>query len=195
MSKEWLTLREASELLGVHPSTLRRWSDEGKIPFTRTPGGHRRFHRQALEAYLQRQETEPPHPPSPVSPVTPDTQSWSTAFDERQRQHVRVLGQRLLGLLLQYITRQNDDERFLQEGRLVGRSYGQTIGQVGLSLLETVEAFLFFRTQITSMALQMPSFPRPGDEIELQRLHSRIDRFLNEVLLGTIEGYEAVSRE
>jgi len=46
-----------------------------------------------------------------------------------------------------------------------------------------------------SMALQMPSFPRPGDEIELRRLHGRIDRFLNEVLLGTIEGYEAVSGE
>ncbi len=193
MSKEWLTLREASELLGVHPSTLRRWSDEGKIPFTRTPGGHRRFHRQTLEAYLQRQEAELPSSSAPPAP--PDTQPWSAAFDEHQRQHVRELGQRLLGLLLQYITRQNDDERFLQEGRTVGRSYGQTIGKVGLSLIETVEAFLFFRSQITSMALQMPSFPRPGDDVELQRLHGRIDRFLNEVLLGTIEGYESVSRK
>lgn len=191
MTKEWLTLREASELLGVHPSTLRRWSDEGKIPFARTPGGHRRYHREVLEAHLRHQRGELPHA---APPMTPESQPWSTAFDEAQRQHVRELGQRLLGLLLQYITRQNHDERFLQEGRRVGQSYGATIGQAGLSLLEMVEAFLYFRSQITSMALQMPSLPRPGDEIELRRLHERMDRFLNEVLLGTIEGYEEVVR-
>ncbi|MBC8076106.1 MAG: helix-turn-helix domain-containing protein, partial [Chloroflexales bacterium] len=38
-----LSLREASALLGVHPSTLRRWADAGDIAVTITPGGHRRF--------------------------------------------------------------------------------------------------------------------------------------------------------
>ncbi len=38
-----LTVKEAAELLGVTPKTIRRWEDEGKITATRTPGGHRRF--------------------------------------------------------------------------------------------------------------------------------------------------------
>ena len=37
---------------------------------------------------------------------------------------MRGLGQRLLGLLIQYINRREDDSRFLNEARAVGLSYG-----------------------------------------------------------------------
>ena len=40
---QWLTLSEAAKQLHIHPATLRRWADEGKIPFMLTPGRHRRF--------------------------------------------------------------------------------------------------------------------------------------------------------
>src|SRR4051794_19565109 len=39
----WLSLRDASEKMGVSPATLRVWADEGRIESYRTPGGHRRF--------------------------------------------------------------------------------------------------------------------------------------------------------
>ena len=35
--------QEASDLLGVHPDTLRRWEEEGKIVAEPTRGGHRRY--------------------------------------------------------------------------------------------------------------------------------------------------------
>jgi putative resolvase len=38
-----ITIKEASELLGVSPKTLRRWEKQGKITPIRTAGGHRRF--------------------------------------------------------------------------------------------------------------------------------------------------------
>ena len=38
-----ITLPAAARILGVGPTTLKRWSDQGRIPHTRTPGGHRRF--------------------------------------------------------------------------------------------------------------------------------------------------------
>jgi excisionase family DNA binding protein len=38
-----ISIQEASDLLGVHPDTLRRWEDEGKITSERTTGGHRRY--------------------------------------------------------------------------------------------------------------------------------------------------------
>jgi molybdopterin-binding protein len=34
-------LGQAASLLGVSPDTLRRWADSGRLPVTRTPGGHR----------------------------------------------------------------------------------------------------------------------------------------------------------
>src|SRR5688500_7059483 len=50
---EWYTLGEASKILGVHPATVRQWSDEGKIGAFRTPGGHRRFARVDIDRLLQ----------------------------------------------------------------------------------------------------------------------------------------------
>jgi len=43
-----ITIREASDLLGVSIKTLRRWEQQGKITSIRTPGGHRRYRREAL---------------------------------------------------------------------------------------------------------------------------------------------------
>src|SRR5947208_10104453 len=51
---DWLTLGEASRILGVDPDTLRRWADSGKIEVFTTPGGHRRFMRSSIDAMLPR---------------------------------------------------------------------------------------------------------------------------------------------
>jgi excisionase family DNA binding protein len=45
---EWLTIREASALVGVSVATLRRWCDAGLVRVSTTPGGHRRFARAAV---------------------------------------------------------------------------------------------------------------------------------------------------
>jgi excisionase family DNA binding protein len=49
---EWLTLGEAAKYLGVAQSTIRKWSDSGRLPAFYTPGGHRRFRRGDLDAFL-----------------------------------------------------------------------------------------------------------------------------------------------
>ncbi len=38
-----LSIKEASELLGVTTTTFRNWEKEGKISSIRTEGGHRRY--------------------------------------------------------------------------------------------------------------------------------------------------------
>ena len=43
-----ITIREASDLLGVSIKTLRRWEQQGKIAPIRTRGGHRRFRPEDL---------------------------------------------------------------------------------------------------------------------------------------------------
>ena len=48
----WLTIQEACAFLGVDQSTLRRWSDTGKVPVFRTPGGHRRYAEADLRALV-----------------------------------------------------------------------------------------------------------------------------------------------
>jgi len=51
---EWLTLGQAAKFLGVAQSTMRKWSDLGRVPAFYTPGGHRRYRRIDLEAFLER---------------------------------------------------------------------------------------------------------------------------------------------
>lgn len=36
-------ITEAAQILGVHPNTLRKWADEGLVPYIKLPSGHRRF--------------------------------------------------------------------------------------------------------------------------------------------------------
>jgi excisionase family DNA binding protein len=51
---DWLTLGQAASYLGVAQSTIRKWTDQGTLPAIKTPGGHRRYRRGDLEAFLER---------------------------------------------------------------------------------------------------------------------------------------------
>lgn len=188
---DWLSLNEAAKVLGVHPSTLRRWSDEGNIASVRTEGGHRRFDRDTLIEFLDKQQEKPSSPLVPTKSNTAGLAEghWREGFQGKTLEEIRQLGQRLLGLLMQYLTRQNEDDRFLQESRRVGNVYGKESLDNGLAMLDTVEAFLYFRSHFSEMIIQLPTFPRAGDDEELRRMTKRTDRFMNEVLLGVIEGY------
>ncbi|MDQ3670271.1 MAG: response regulator, partial [Actinomycetota bacterium] len=49
---DWLTLGQAAKYLGVAQSTIRKWSDGGRLTAFYTPGGHRRFRRGDLDAFV-----------------------------------------------------------------------------------------------------------------------------------------------
>jgi excisionase family DNA binding protein len=51
---DWLTLGQAAKYLGVAQSTIRKWSDLGRVPAFYTPGGHRRYRRSDLDSFLDR---------------------------------------------------------------------------------------------------------------------------------------------
>lgn len=49
MAKPFLTIKEASKMLGISTETLRNWERDNKITPTYTAGGHRRFPRLEIE--------------------------------------------------------------------------------------------------------------------------------------------------
>jgi excisionase family DNA binding protein len=77
---DWLTLGQAARYLGVAQSTIRKWSDDGRVPAFYTPGGHRRYQRPDLDAFLER--SGPGTVSEPVVLIVDD--------DERLREYVRV---------------------------------------------------------------------------------------------------------
>ena len=54
-----LTIGQAAELLGVHPLTIRNWSEKGTIRCLRTPGGHRRYRLQDLQRAIASPQDDP----------------------------------------------------------------------------------------------------------------------------------------
>ncbi len=50
----YLHAGEVADLLGVSPKTIARWSNQGRLPFQRTLGGHRRYPEPAIRALAAR---------------------------------------------------------------------------------------------------------------------------------------------
>lgn len=201
-TNRWLTLSQAAERLGVHPSTLRRWADDGEIRCTRTPGGHRRFLQANLQRFLDGR-TEKPNDLSAMGLTQSlvsqtrqalkaervDQMSWHQAFDEAEHANRRTSGRRLLGLAIQYTSRLTGREVVLDEARRIGRSYGRDAATRGLSLVDTTKAFLFFRESLIKAA--RPGLAKRGEyDAQDVHIHRSLRTFLDEVLFAAMAAYE-----
>ena len=81
-SSDWLTLGQAATYLGVAQSTVRKWSDGGRLSAFYTPGGHRRFRRGDLDAFLAGSSGGTATAEKPLVLVVDD--------DEQLREFIRV---------------------------------------------------------------------------------------------------------
>jgi putative resolvase len=52
MPERYFPISEAAKRLGVHHTTLRKWANEGKIGYTHTVGGRRRFSESEINRLL-----------------------------------------------------------------------------------------------------------------------------------------------
>jgi molybdopterin-binding protein len=58
-TKQMLTPREASRMLGVSYPTIKQWILSGKLKTVQTPGGHHRLSEAALKPFLTKDKTKP----------------------------------------------------------------------------------------------------------------------------------------
>ncbi len=203
-----LELAEAARLLGIHPSTLRRWADTGKITHEKTVNGRRRFRRQVLEQ--TRGEMHQPAYAKKTGPVDSSVESrslavarqrsgellarpgnWYDRFSEEQRLLFRYSGQRLLGLLVQFISRNNSGETFLEEGKKIAGDYGRICHRAKMTVTQTAEAFLFFRRSILESIHSTAGLSGPNDQ-DGYRVLLRTTDFFDALLVATIESYAAL---
>lgn len=201
IGSRWLSIDQACQLLGVDQSTLRRWSDSGKVPVFRTPGGHRRYAEDDLRAIVA---GEPQRSGinrrlltnRSMSAYQHDyiaqarTRPWYRAYDSRTLDEMRPLGRRMVDLTIRYISGRGDREGMLDEGRELGREYGYYSARVGLSTADALEAFLFFRTPvIQSVASQI--LDEHLSTQRASRISGDLNHFMDQVLVATIRAHQA----
>jgi excisionase family DNA binding protein len=200
MISDWLSLSEAAELLGVHPSTVRSWADGGKLPVRRTRGGHRRFRRADVELWSQSQRLRSTESADliiqnavgrtrlQIGAGQLEAEAWFQKLDEEARDQYRRSGRALLQGMNGYLATKGATAE--KQARATGIQYASIGRRCGLSRLEATQALLFFRGMLTeslisvyeSAAIQSPH--AWGDMLR------KINTFADQVLLALLEEYQ-----
>jgi excisionase family DNA binding protein len=192
--KPWIGLSEAARLLGVHPSTVRAWADGGKLPVHRTPGGHRRFLRPEIERWGADRDRRASELRVVVENVIGrtrleaprlQTQAWYLKLTEPQRAAYREESRRLLGQIGRFIGRPAEESG--SEADQLGQEYARISLQAGMTLIEAVEAFLFFRSFLMESLFSLSEL-RAAPSWE--ELHREASGFTDRVLLALLRAYQ-----
>ncbi len=197
--QKWLSLKQAAEQLEVHPTTLRRWADAGAIQVMVTPGGHRRFLPSDLVQFAdahrgsgsdigqQWAENALQHTRSKI--VSRPNAGWMKQQSAESRVSFRTLGQKLVGLAMQFLALEEEDPAVLAQAGEIGREYGELGRSSKMSLTEILRASLFFHEQLLESSLTTPDNKAMRPEAML-RILQRTNKLLNAVHLGIASVYE-----
>ena len=154
-TSEWVSLRQAADILGVHPATVRNWADKGDLPSRRTPGGHRRFRRADLLHYAKTQEEVQPlevqviiqnalgQARMQVGGGTLTDAAWYNVMSPQSRDRMRTEGRRVLEEIRRYLAGGARDEN-LSIAITLGKDYAAALSVEGLTLPQAVRGFFYF---------------------------------------------------
>ena len=186
---KWLSLRAACHLLQVNQATLRQWADNGYLKVYRTPGGHRRFWSDDVLALTDGSRpgngsgSEETLEGSALRRIRRRLQGenvarqpWYQSVEEEGRDRMRLFGRRLLSLLVQEPHLRRQRQAAMEESHILGREYGTEMADRGVTLKDTLEAFVFFRSMVLDSA----------DHSAWSRILELADR----VMVGVAESYQ-----
>jgi len=198
---EWLTLTQAAELLGVHPSTVRRWSDKGCIPVHRTEGKHRRYRRGEIELWAQtaRQSNAAgleniiqhtlSHMRFQISEGRLEVEPWYQKLDEEARSQYRQSGRVLVQGLANYIA--SDGQDAIAEACSFGYEYASRGRRYGLTHVEATRAFLFFRNMLLEAMISVYQESNIPSGAAWQEMLHKFHAFTDQIMLSLLETYQA----
>lgn len=204
MAGEWLSLSKVADILGVHPSTVRNWSDQGVLPVHRTEGGHRRFRRSELDLWMQSQKANGPadahivvqnalrNTRFQISEGRLEAEDWYSKLDEDAREQYRYSGRLLLQGLISYLNA--DPQKACAEAEAIGYEYASRGRRYNLSSVDATHAFLFFRNVLLESMLGVYEAAAIHSPYAWSNLFRKINEFTDEIMIALLETYEAYQR-
>ncbi len=199
---EWLPLSAAAELLGVHPSTVRLWSDKGLLPVHRTKGGHRRYKRSEVLLWAQTaREVRTVQPEDmlqsairnvrmQVTEGRLEAEAWYQKLDGEARAQYRQSSRSLFQGLMTYLASTNEDAD--SEAFAIGYEYASRARRYNLSYVDATRAFMFFRNVLIESVMKVYSEANipPGKAWE-EMLH-KMHTFTDQILISLLDTFQAL---
>lgn len=199
--KTLLTMSEACQVLGVSEAALRQWTDEGKVKAFVTPGGHRRYAESELRSMMRQQPRTHglKEMGDRVESVVPrerelarqfmESSRWYKHLDDASKGRLRERGSRLVGTLAQFVTRPSLREQTSIECRKIGAEYGDDLASTGLSLTDSIEAFIMHRTPVMEAVLGMMGNPATLNKQAMNAV-PQINKLIDETLMALVETHQ-----
>jgi excisionase family DNA binding protein len=162
-----LSISRASQILGVNETTLRQWTDEGKIRAFITPGGHRRYSEADLRRFMGSQRKvhgirdlvakmqETPAIELQLAHTQFPMTSWYGELDQESISLLGHFGRRIHRLVIACITKQVAQEEAVEQAREIGHELGTFLSGKGLSLSDSLEAFLLHRSPLIDATAEL----------------------------------------
>ncbi len=203
-SGEWLTLSDVAAVLGVHPSTVRSWSDRGLLPVHRTRGGHRRYLRAEVDLWIAAHRNQAANEADlviqhalrsarlQISEGRLSQERWYQRLDEEARQQYRLSGRALLQGLTQALN--GGEEGALAEAEAIGYEYAARGRRYGLDSVDATHAFLFFRNVLIEAMLAVYESAAVQSPHAWSAMFRKLNEFTDAVLITILETYEAYHR-
>jgi DNA-binding transcriptional MerR regulator len=186
-------------MLGVSEVTLRQWTDKGKVRAFVTPGGHRRYSKNELlkligvrqhgiKEMVEKIELTPSLHLQIAQEKFAQT-NWYKKLDIGSRRELGSYGRKILNLAIAYITRPRKRDETLKLAQELGYELGKKLASLGLSLSDSLEAFLWHRSPGINVVSELTG----GGGTLSQGVVNAIplmNHFLDEILLSLVKAYQ-----
>lgn len=161
----WLSVQDASAMLGVSPATLRRWSAAGEVAAFTTPGGHRRYALSTVRALLPHSGDAPVRlsalgesPERLIRVIRRHARDaarenqWVRGLTSAQRDELRAQSRGLVEGFVAHLNARSAGERAaaIAPAETCAATIGRAAAAGGGSLDETLGVFLRFRSLIVA---------------------------------------------
>lgn len=200
LREDWLSLSGVANMLGVHPSTVRLWSDKGAFPVHRTSGGHRRYLRSEVELWMKTSSDK--HVMEPVNAMQSavgqmrvqiaegrlEAEGWYQKLDENARGQYRMSGMTLVRGLMNYLGSEEADA--LSEAYAIGYDYASRARRYGLSSVDATQAFLFFRNTLLEALVNTYEEARVPPGLAWGKMLNKIHTFTDQILVNLLQTYQ-----
>jgi excisionase family DNA binding protein len=199
---DWLSLSAAAELLGVHPSTVRLWSDKGLLPVHRTKGGHRRYKRNEVMLWAQTaREVRTVQPEDmmqsairnvrmQVTEGKLEAESWYQKLDDEARTQYRQSARSLFQGLMNYLASSNEDAA--SEAFAVGYEYASRARRYNLSYVDATRAFMFFRNVLIESVMKVYSEANIPSGKAWEEMLGKMHTFTDQILISLLDTFQAL---